>query len=295
MPTSMKRPSRVKTVSIFEKNQWKKVPANSREFPLFRVVVMTPDRAREILETRNTTNRRRKHRLIAKITSAIKKRQWHLIHQGIAFFENGSLADGQNRLQAIVNAGRPVPILVAFGIQKKAMVAIDGGVKRSPSDIATILGYDVFPNMIPIRNFILERSGSKNTISVSDEIKFGEKHRDAIKFAAQHLKRKFVSKAPVQAVVARAWYKRSCRKRLAEFCSVLNSGSYNEKTDMAAIRLRDWLENHGNNSGPARVRQYKKTEYALDHFLRGENFIRLFDARDELFPLPEERKTKKKK
>jgi hypothetical protein len=96
--------------------------------------LITPEAAQSILETCNASNRRMRGWWAAALAAAIKRGEWLLTHQGIAFDQHGNLIDGQHRLKAIVLAGIAVKMFVFVGLESRSFMAIDVGVKRSTSD-----------------------------------------------------------------------------------------------------------------------------------------------------------------
>lgn len=93
--------------------------------------LITPEAAQSILETCNASNRRMRGWWAAALAAAIKRGEWLLTHQGIAFDQHGNLIDGQHRLKAIVLAGIAVKMFVFVGLESRSFMAIDVGVKRS--------------------------------------------------------------------------------------------------------------------------------------------------------------------
>src|SRR4051794_26652549 len=79
------------------------------------VVTITPDQAKELL-VRNTNNRRQKDRAIAEYARAMRTGAWQVTNQGLGFDKKGTLADGQNRLLACIEADTPFTTLVATGL-----------------------------------------------------------------------------------------------------------------------------------------------------------------------------------
>jgi hypothetical protein len=94
---------------------------------------ITPLLARQWLE-KNTVNRPLRHALVCSYANEMARGRWHLTNQGIAFFEDGALADGQHRLHAIVLSGASVDMQVTRGMMREAMVGVDGGGKRTAAD-----------------------------------------------------------------------------------------------------------------------------------------------------------------
>ncbi len=76
-----------------------------------RVQTITPARAAEWLEA-NTTNRPLSRPVVRSFAEAMRRGEWLVTHQGIAFDVNGVLVDGQHRLAAIIEADLPVQLTV---------------------------------------------------------------------------------------------------------------------------------------------------------------------------------------
>ena len=65
-----------------------------------RTVTITPKRAAEMLE-HNGHNRPLTRTRVREFAEAMKRGDWQLTHQGIAFDTDGQLKDGQHRLAAM--------------------------------------------------------------------------------------------------------------------------------------------------------------------------------------------------
>ena len=107
---------------------------------------ITPELAGEYL-LRNKRNRPMSDRHVSGFVKSINAGEFQLTHQGIAFFEDGSLADGQHRLKAIVLSGKPVQMVVSYGVPFNASTSIDTQLRsRSYADALTIEGNDLAKN-----------------------------------------------------------------------------------------------------------------------------------------------------
>lgn len=97
------------------------------------LVKITPSMAEHYL-SKNVLNRTVSRHLIDKYTYDMATDNWHLNHQGIAFYEDGSVADGQHRLISIIKSKKTIPMMVTTGLKKPAAITIDVGRKRSMCD-----------------------------------------------------------------------------------------------------------------------------------------------------------------
>lgn len=252
------------------------------------IEVITPDRAKEILRT-NTHNRKLKPYLVTRYAKTMRDGQWTTSHQGIAFDEDGNLVDGQHRMEAVVLADVAVPFLVTYGIQKRAVRDIDTGSNRTIAD-----GLLLADNMLVDEDVIatvkaLYRGISKNHTPLlrHEVLACLQQHQDAVNFAVQVLPKsfKYVSRGPIRAAVARAFYYEQ-RDRLRAFADVLISGMPTAPNDGAAILLRNFvvLDPKAKGAGGAGV-IYAKAIRAIRAFCAGETLAKLYPAAEELYPL----------
>lgn len=102
-----------------------------------KIVYVTPAMAQEWLR-KNTNNRRLREGTVEGLADAIRRGEWIVSHQGIAFGKSGRLLDGQHRLHAVVRAGIAVEMMVTFDEDDEAFKVIDIGLKRQSYDILDI-------------------------------------------------------------------------------------------------------------------------------------------------------------
>ena len=101
--------------------------------------VITPDKAKSLL-SRNTTNRNLSANLVAKYAKQMRSGEWSLTHQGIAVYDDGELADGQHRLNAVIASGCDVVMQVTYGLSHESGCDIDVHRARNLSDSIKIGG-----------------------------------------------------------------------------------------------------------------------------------------------------------
>jgi len=82
----------------------------------------------------NYANRRKREVRVAMYAEAMTQRRWVTTHQGVAFGEDGTLYDGQHRLEAIVKSGVTLTLLVVRGLSSEARKHIDDGAARKNYD-----------------------------------------------------------------------------------------------------------------------------------------------------------------
>ncbi len=104
-----------------------------------RVQTITPARAAELLEA-NSTNRPVSKAVVRSFAEAMRRGEWMVTHQGIAFDVNGVLVDGQHRLAAIIEADRPVELTVFTEVAEGTFDVLDTGKRRTAADVLAIEG-----------------------------------------------------------------------------------------------------------------------------------------------------------
>jgi len=103
------------------------------------VMLVDPGTAEKLL-LRNTHNRPKSRQHAVKLSFTIKRGEWKLNGEPIIIADDGTLLDGQHRLQAIVMSGITVPVVVVSGVDRSAFDTIDQGRKRTTGDVFSING-----------------------------------------------------------------------------------------------------------------------------------------------------------
>lgn len=274
-------------VHIFEDGEWKIVEESNYKFPHPINMTITPDWCLDVLTYKNELNRRVRQDRVDKYMQDVLKGNFEVINNGIGFYKDGTLADGQHRLWAIVEAQQEVDVIVVFGMNKSSLPHIDEGASRSTKDVANMMGIEGGNKHLGVSNYILEVKGIKRTTPKHEQIDFYRRHSRSIMFVCSRLNRKMIARSPVLAACTRAYYSAD-HDRLERFLEILQDGYLKSEDESAAIMLRNFLLQNNNNSGSFRLEMYYKTEMALKHFLDYNTIKRLYRASTEQFPLPED-------
>lgn len=104
-----------------------------------RIVKVTPELA-DVFLSRASVNRRVDAGQVKYLAGAIRRGEWKVTHQGIAFDEEGALLDGQHRLHAIIEARTPVELLIFDGLSRDIFPVLDTGKRRSAADTLSSTG-----------------------------------------------------------------------------------------------------------------------------------------------------------
>ena len=104
-----------------------------------KVQKVSPKRAAEMLEA-NTSNRPLSKATVRSFAEAMRRGDWLVTHQGIAFDTGGVLVDGQHRLAAIVEADVAVEVTVFTDVEPNTFDVLDTGKRRNAADVLAIEG-----------------------------------------------------------------------------------------------------------------------------------------------------------
>jgi hypothetical protein len=83
----------------------------------------------------NADNRTKKWGKIEQWASAITRGEWELNGETIIISRDGKLNDGQNRCLAVIKAGRPIDVLMVFGVDRETRRSVDTGTGRTLGDV----------------------------------------------------------------------------------------------------------------------------------------------------------------
>jgi len=225
---------------------------------------ITPSMARSWLQSVNVKNRNMSRGTVSRYASDMVSGRWMQTHQNaIAFYDDGTLADGQHRLAAIVSADVTVPMFVATGLHKDSVKAIDQGKSRSMADVMKLsnaITDGKYSNVIVsmmnvIRNAEINAARAASSSEMAAAI---EKMRDGINFANISLTKAQgpIRNAYVRAGLCTAYYFVDTPK-LERFAAVLCSGMAEEKIDQTAVVVRNRFLFSTFSAGNERISHYK--------------------------------------
>lgn len=256
-------------------------------------MLVTTDQAKSWLDQQNNKNRTLSKPRAAAYAADMLAGNWQQTHQGIAFYQDGNLADGQHRLAAIMLSGVSVEMLVTFGLEPKQAAGIDAHRARATIDVVKITGLAdwVGKNEAAIAKMVRRLPTlSGGTPTSSQIVAFCNLHREALEFVAHAMPSavRFLSAAPIRTAIFCA-YGHVDNERLAWFCRVLYSGIVASTDDVAAIRLRERLLADGRQlqaGETGRALCAKLTMRAIKAFCDREQISKLQTPKDYLFPPP---------
>jgi hypothetical protein len=267
--------------------------SNSVEQQTSLLMSVSPLQAKDWLD-HNTRNRNLSLRAVSSLKDDILSGRWMTTHQGIAFYADGSLADGQHRLTAIAESGVTVSLQVTFGLPLDTILAIDQHRMRKTHDVIKLsqkadwIGKDE----IAVLRCILGMKGTrKTTISVSEIIRLAEMIKPRLLFAKYLLDRgsvKGVTVAPVASAIGLALGYET-EERLKLFADVLKTGVMSCDDDVAAIRLRETLINLPTGGGDSERRVVMlRTQKAIKLFCERRAIKKLYAPSEWIYQFPKE-------
>jgi hypothetical protein len=247
------------------------------------VVKLTPALAEHYL-SKNLLNRNVSDRLVNKYAQEMEQKEWMLNHQGIAFYDDNTVADGQHRLLAIIKSGATVPMLVTFGLKKPAAMTIDNGRKRSMVDGIKIGGYSewIMPRHISMINVIAD----PKRLTPHETVAWLEGMEDSAKFAVDIFacnKKALVSSTLHAAMALAHFYNPDREADLMHFASVYMDGIATDKKEISAIKLRDEFLTNTNANHSFKRDKFFKAQRALQAFLNKEPISRLVRPKDYIW------------
>jgi hypothetical protein len=119
-------------------------------------VTVTPTQAATWLTRNHPRNRPLDRVHVKRLAGAILAGKWKQTAETVQSDEDGYLVNGQHRLTAIVQANRPASLLVAMGVDREAIEAMDQGKVRSTADTLGTRGKTNTPTLAAATVILLQ-------------------------------------------------------------------------------------------------------------------------------------------
>lgn len=247
----------------------------------YEVILVTPDMAASWLKSNAKQQRNLSTLRVKEYASMMRRNEWMVTHQAIGIDRQGNVIDGQHRLSAVVSAGIPVSMTVAFDVDPLTFRALDRGFSRTYEQIAKVAGVDwVNSNMVAGAHSLLWKPGQPGTVNnrwgAADLIDVLNFFKDDIqvayppKYSGGHC----LIQAPIRGAVLRALVSGILSKeRATDFIYCIATGLPTESggvKDNAALILRDYML----KTRPSKIRTVKFTTFCvtlrvIKHFNEG--------------------------
>lgn len=252
----------------------------------FDVLKITPDMAQKMLD-KNVINRAMSDRRIGSYAELMKNGDWSLTHQGVAFYEDGTLADGQQRLTGIIRAGVPVEMLVVRGLKKEQAIHIDTHRPRSKMDGIKIAGLNdwITSKQVGMINLL----SAPKRLSTEEILSFADDMEIHIKAASECFvtNRRHLNPSVVIGALMLAHFYGEKITKLRRFAEVLLSGVSESPDERVIILAREAFMRNTNNGESDKLEKLLKTQKAIHSYCRGENVTRLFLPKEPVYPYKE--------
>jgi len=264
------------------------------------LIMVSPEIAAKWLEA-NVHNRKLTQGTVDHYAEQMRRGEWHLNHQGIAFNCEGTLVDGQHRLWAIIEAGVTLPMVVMTGLPLESQETIDCNLQRTFADRATLTGKfgEVSNDVASVTLRVFHGCKQTKKLGPVEQNKLLAKHIEAVRFAIAAFPRKRgrVTTVATKAVIARAFYTQD-KEDLLRFANVMVTGEAKQKRDAGILALVEGLM-RGRNFGLSftTLEVYDRVQRHLKAWLDGRTMTRYSPSHTplNLFPIPGEKRAKVKK
>lgn len=155
--------------------------------PSSKIMKVTPAMAQEFL-LKNLSNRPIRKDRVANWLDQMRKGKWTVNNDGICFDWDGNLLNGQHRLTAVVQYGKPVDMLVLTGLHPDSFANMDNGLMRAAGDALNIAGIDNSNAKAAIIRFYLQfkkniwygASSKKQRIANNEILEFAKKNEQRV-------------------------------------------------------------------------------------------------------------------
>ena len=257
------------------------------------LINVTPAMAENWLDTANKSNRQLRLSLARKYAKDMEEGRWDVTHQGIAFYDDGSLADGQHRLMAITVANRPVKMMVTQGLPRSTAQAIDQNAPREMFDVIRIAGGPEWATRDAVaiaRKVLVGMDSNARLMPTAHEVSnFLNKHSEQLQFTASLTprRRRYLTTTALSACYFCAVAAGEEREKVARFAEIMWSGEISGPSENAAIRLREYLLNNPHAwNGNVRPETCRRAQKAIKIFCMGEPLTRLYAPDTLSYPTP---------
>ena len=239
---------------------------------------VSPQMAASWLGENNQSNRRISDPVVKKYADDMASKNWIDTHQNaIAFFDDGTIADGQHRLAAIVQSGITVQMFVATGLDRSAASAIDQGRSRTVANGLLLSGIvsdaRYIGGKVSVAKLIHEQeTGKRLSLSVSQIADTMSLIGDGLDFAIPRTNQSLLGfgTAYFRGALVVGYYNLPF-ELMDRFARVVVSGMAESQDDLSVIKLRNWLLQNPGGGGSERASKYRTTLRVLHAYSKGES------------------------
>lgn len=251
------------------------------------VVPITPKQASYWLEHTNTRNRTASSRTVDAYARDMQEDKWELTSQGVSFYENDVLADGQHRLMAIVKSGKTIPMLVTTGLPQSAINGIDQHRVRRVNDVLTLKQDFGDVTTLDVATLRLCYSYAKSGVTLVESML--KDNITELGFINEVFGRS--SNNPFSSAIFRAASLMAIKhgvpsEKICEFHRVLLTGMAEKPEHAIIISLRDTAMQGAFKKGGDSVRRMyvRRVQKAIQKFIAGEVMSRIVTPERNIYP-----------
>ncbi len=218
---------------------------------------ITPELAAKYLQ-KNKSNRKINRMHLSMLVRTINEGLWRLNHQGVAFYDDGSLADGQHRLTAIIETGATLKMPVFTGIEKEknTILSIDSGRGRTVTDSSAIAGFEITAkDKGLVLGLFYGYKDKFKKLTHSELYDLCNRFKKEIEICKDLFPKSIphISILPVKVACVEAVLSGVPSLVVKEFVKTLCSGEYDAKIFRNAVKLRNKLLSKNFNGGNDRL------------------------------------------
>jgi hypothetical protein len=248
------------------------------------MVRITPDMASRMLSL-NTKNRNLSDRLVSKYSQDMTNGNWSVTHQGIAFYEDGTLADGQHRLEAIIRSGATVTMYITQGLQKTQSINIDAHRPRSTIDGIRIGGLSdwIQSKHISMASVLT----SPKRLAATELVNFLESISDSAQFATDAFptNRRYLTASIIHAALCLAHFAGERPSYLRRFAEVLLSGIAEGTDERVIVLAREAFLRNPNNTDSDKIEKFLKLQRAISSYCHDIEVLRLTVPKETIYTM----------
>ena len=251
------------------------------------IVYITPEQADNWLKHTNTRNRNASNATVDAYARDMREGSWELTSQGISFYENNVLADGQHRLMAIVRSGKTIPMLVTTGLPQSAINGIDQHKIRRVNDVLTLKQDYGDVTTVDVATLRLCYSYVKSGVTlVESMLRENTNELNLINKVFGRSSNNPVSSAIFRAATLMALKSGVPEDKICEFYRVLSTGMAEKPEHAIIISLRDAAMKGDFKKGGDSVRRVyvRRVQKAMQKFVAGEVMSRIVTPERNIYP-----------
>lgn len=208
-------------------------------------ICVTPEIANNWL-TKNTNNRKIDWRRVDSYATSMKQGLWQKNPEGISFYENGSLRNGQHRLLAVVQSGTSIEFEVTFDVPNDSVIC-DNQKTRTLQNFCQLSGKEdalCSKDITSCVNTLFAQYVPRTVINDSIKLRFIDDEHNSLLYLRSVTGKKHNRLAARAAVVSALFCALKCgveERTIERFVDSLASGFVTSESEYAAIVLRNSL------------------------------------------------------